>query len=294
MSIENFGNWGKWGAADEVGAINYVGQKEVISAAGLVKEGKVLRLTQNLSSKTPISSHRCGLQHFMNRDGGDYAGGRHRPGGFQFAEDTVVMPLHIGTHVDALCHAWYDDKLYNGYLGNTIRSTSGAAHLGIEKMPPIFTKGVLLDIVRMRGRALYQSEIITEHDLEQACLKQNITIKKGDAILIRTGWLEAQKNESHVSFNEEQGINKEAAQWLADKEVCVVGADNYAVEVLPFKENTIFPVHQLLIRDYGISLIEGLMLDHLVAAGRFEFLFVSSPLPFVGGTGSPIAPIAVI
>ncbi len=287
-------NWGRWGETDETGAVNQVGPQEVVAAASLVKSGEVIRLTQLLSSKTPVPNHRCGLQLFMNRDGGDYAGGRRRPGGFQFAEDTVIMPLHIGTHVDALCHAWYDDQLYNGFSSNTIRSTSGAEHLGIEKMPPIFTRGVLIDLVRLKGRKLLSTEIISSKDLQDACTMSGIFPKRGDAVIIRTGWLESQKGIAIVSFDEEPGINKEAAQWLADQDICVVGADNFAVEVLPFMEQSVFPVHQLLIRDHAIALIEGLMLDDLVAANRFEFLFIASPLPIVGATGGPLSPVVVL
>ena len=121
--------WNRWGADDERGALNLIGPEEVRRASALVRTGEVLRLAQLLSHKTPVPSHRSGLQHFMGRDGGDYAAGRRRPGGFQVSEDTVVMPLHLGTHVDALCHAWYDDKLYNGYSGDTMRS-SGAEQIG--------------------------------------------------------------------------------------------------------------------------------------------------------------------
>lgn len=288
------GHWGRWGPEDEAGALNFIGAGQVLRAAGLVRTGQVLRLAQPLSTKTPVPPHRCGLQHFLGRDGGDYAAGARRPGGFQFAEDTVVMPLHIGTHVDALCHAWYDDKLYNGYLGNTLRSTSGAARLGIEKMPPAFTRGVLLDIVRLRGGPLGRGEAITAADLEAAQAQAGVTLETGDAVLIRTGWLEANLHDEARSFNEEPGIEVGAAQWLADREVCLVGADNYAVEVLPFATGTVFPVHQLLIRDHGVPLLEGVQLDGLVASGRFVFLFVAAALPIVGATGSPLSPLAVL
>ena len=100
--------WGRWGTDDEAGALNHIGVAQVQRAAALVRTGQVIRLAQPLSRHTPVPAHRTGLQHFMGRDGGDYAAGAGRPGGFQFAEDTVVMPLHIGTHIDALCHAWCD------------------------------------------------------------------------------------------------------------------------------------------------------------------------------------------
>lgn len=286
--------WGKWGAADERGALNFIGPEQVRRATALVRTGEVLRLAQLLSPKTPVPAHRCGLQHFMGRDGGDYAAGAKRPGGFQFAEDTVVMPLHIGTHVDALCHAWYDDKLYNGYLGDTLRSTTGAARLGIDKMPPVVTRGVLLDLVRLKGRVLANGESIGRADLEAAAAAAGVQPGRGDAILLRTGWLETQAGVKQVDFNEEPGIDVDAGVWLAQAEVAMIGADNFAVEVLPFPAGKVFPVHQRLIRDFGIPLLEGLMLDPLVASGRHEFLFVASALPIVGATGSPLAPVVIL
>ena len=286
--------WNKWGAEDERGALNYIGPEQVRRACALVRSGEVLRLAQLLSAKTPVPAHRCGLQHFMGRDGGDYAAGAKRPGGFQFAEDTVVMPLHIGTHVDALCHAWYDDKLYNGYLGDSLRSTTGAARLGMEKMPPVVTRGVLLDLVRLKGRVLKDGESIGRADLEAAAEQAGVRPERGDAVLLRTGWLEAQKGVKHPTFNEEPGIDVEAGLWLAESEVAMIGADNFAVEVLPFPPGLVFPVHQRLIRDFGIPLLEGLMLDPLVASSRHEFMFMASPLPIVGATGSPLAPVVVL
>jgi kynurenine formamidase len=286
--------WGRWGPDDERGALNHIGPDEVRRASALVRTGDVLRLAQLLSAKTPVPSHRCGLQHFMTRDGGDYAAGAGRPDGFQFAEDAVMMPLHIGTHMDALCHAWYDDTLYNGYLGNTIRSTTGAKRLGIEKMPPIVTRGILLDLVRLKGRLLADGEDIGAADLQAAALAAGLQPGRGDAVLLRTGWLEAQKGVKQPSFNEEPGINLEAARWLAEREVAMVGADNFAIEVLPFPSGRVFPVHKFLIRDVGMPLLEGLMLDPLVASGRHEFMFIASVLPIVGATGSPLAPVAVL
>ena len=293
--LEKPNAWNRWGADDERGALNFIGPDQVKRASALVRTGEVLRLAQLLSSKTPVPAHRCGLQHFMGRDGGDYAvEGSKRPGGFQFAEDTVVMPLHIGTHVDALCHAWYDDKLYNGYLGDSIRSTTGAARLGVEKMPPIFTRGVLLDFVKLKGRVLEPGESISRADMDAAELAAGVQIGRGDAVLLRTGWLESQKNVKRPDFNIEPGINVEAATWLVERDVAMVGADNFAVEAMPFPDGKVFPVHQMLIRDYGMPLLEGLMLDPLVAAGRHEFLFVASALPIVGATGSPLSPVAVL
>lgn len=281
--------WGRWGADDERGALNFIGPEQVKRAADLVRTGQVVSLAQPLSPKTPVPKHRAGVQHFMGRDGGDYAAGARRPGGFQFAEDTVVLPLHIGTHIDALCHAWCDDCLYNGFPGHGTRSTTGALRCGIDKMGPIVTRGVLLDLVRLHGAPLDPRCSIGRADLETAARAE---IEPGDAVLIRTGWQESQTNE--ISFNEEPGIDVEAALWLAERGVAMVGADNFAIEAMPFPAGTVFPVHQRLIRDYGIPLLEGLELKPLAAHGRDAFLFIAAPLPVAGGTGSPVAPVAVL
>ncbi len=286
--------WGQWGPKDERGALNHIDAETTKHAATLVRTGQVISLAQSLSPKTPIPAHRAGIQHFLGRDGGDYAAGARRPGGFQFAEDTVVMPLHIGTHIDALCHAWYDDQLYNGFPGDGTRSTTGASHCGIDKMGPIATRGVLLDIAALKGGPLSGGASIGRADLERAAREGGVEPGKGDVVLIRTGWFESVGHAQGVSFNEEPGIDLEAGLWLAERGVSVVGADNFAIEAIPFPAGTVFPVHQRLIRDFGIPLLEGLVLKPLADTGRHEFLFAASPLPVLGGTGSPISPMALL
>ena len=286
--------WGRWGAEDEAGAPNLIGREQVRLGASLVRTGQVVRLTQPISDRTPVPAHRPGVMHFMGRDGGDYAAGAKRPGGFQFAEDTVVLPLHLGTHIDALCHAWCDDHLYNGFPGSTVRSTTRALRCGVDKMPPLVTRGVLLDIVRLRGAAAAAGDSIGRGEIEAAVRQAGVTLRDGDAALIRTGWLETQDMRAAIDFNREPGIDVEAALYLAESGVAVVGADNFAIEVLPFPTGTVFPVHQRLIRDYGVPLLEGLVLRELGELGATEFLFVATPLPIVGATGSPVAPVAVL
>lgn len=286
--------WGRWGTDDEAGAPNLIGKEQVRLAAALVRTGQVISLAQTISDRLPVPGHRAGVLHFMGRDGGDYAAGAKRPGGFQFAEDTVVLPLHLGTHIDALCHAWCDDHLYNGFPGSTVRSTTRALRCGVEKMPPLVTRGVLLDVVRLRGAPAAPGDFIGRQELQGAVAQAGVTLRDGDAVLIRTGWLETQDPARGVDFNTEPGIDVEAALWLAESGVAMVGADNFAIETLPFPPGTVFPVHQRLIRDYGIPLLEGLVLQPLADAGGTEFLFAATPLPIAGATGSPVAPVAVL
>lgn len=284
--------WGKWGKDDEIGALNLIGADEVRAATALVSQGRVISLAQEISASMPVPAHRPGVTHLMGRDGGDYAAGARRPGGFQFSEDTLIMPLHTGTHVDALCHCWYDDALYNGFSGDTVRS-KGAERLGIHKMPPVVARGVLLDFVAMRGGPLPDGTAISADLLREAIGRTGTELRQGDVALLRTGWQESLFNRA-PDYQAEPGIDLEAGMVLAQAGVAMVGADNYAVEVLPFAEGTVFPVHQRLIRDFGIPFLEGLVLKPLAEASATAFLFIAAPLPVKGGTGSPLTPVAVL
>jgi kynurenine formamidase len=286
--------WGKWGADDQRGALNHAGPDQARRAAGLVRSGQVFTLGQPLSAKTPVPSFRTPMMHMMNRDGGDYAAGTKAPGGFQFAEDTVVMPLQFGTHIDALCHCWYDNTLYNGFSANGTRSMTRAARCGAEHLGPVVTRGLLFDVARHRGRLLDMGETIPLAELQACAEAAGFAPEPGDAVLIRTGWQEQHGRDGATFFEGEPGIDADGALWLAEAGVSLVGADNYAVETIPFPQGTFFPVHQRLIRDYGVPLLEGLELKDLAAAGATQFLFMASPLPIVGATGSPLSPVAVL
>jgi len=286
--------WYRWGKSDERGAFNLADAACTCAAAALVRTGRVISLAQPLSARTPVPAPRAGLMHLMNRDGGDYAAGAKRPDGFQFAEDTLVLATHTGTHIDALCHVWYDDELYNGFSCHSIRSTSGAAHCGVDKLGPIVTTGILFDVMRHRDRPLALGEAISASDLQRCVDKSVLGRLAGAAVLIRTGWLEAYGADADAYFKGEPGIDEDAALWLAESGVAVIGADNFAIEPLPFPAGRVFPVHKRLLRDFGIPLIEGLQLKELGEASVTQFLFAAAPLPVVGATASPLSPIAVL
>jgi kynurenine formamidase len=230
----------------------------------------------------------------MNRDGGDYAAGAKRPGGFQFAEDTLIIPLHSGTHMDALCHVWYDDQLYNGFPSSGIRSTTGAVRCGMHTIPPVVTRGILLDLVAQLGRPLGSGEPVTDEMLAEGIRRAGVRLRRGDAVLIRTGWLNAAEGDPVAYFASEPGLDCSAGLWLAQQDVAVVGADNFAIERIPFDGDEVFPLHQRLIRDFGIPFLEGLDLRELAASERAEFMFCVAPLPVVGATASPVNPFAVL
>lgn len=278
--------------AAEAGAPGRLGPAAVLAAVGLVESGEVLDLSMPLGPATPVPPHRPGLSRFMGRDGGDYAAGGKRPGGFQFAEDTVVMPTHIGTHVDALCHVWHDDTLFDGSGQEAIRSTTGATRCGADKLLPTLTRGVLLDVAGERelpaGAALGPTE------LEAAERAGGVEVRAGDAVLVRTGWLGRTGGDASTYYEGEPGLDPDGARWLAAREPALVGADNFAIERIPFAPGEVFPVHQILITDHGVPLLEGVVLDELARRAAGAFLFVALPLGLVGSTASPLTPVAVL
>ena len=286
-------SWGRWGEDDELGAFNLIGAAEVLRAAGSVNRGQVIRLGQDLGPSTLVPPHRKTPERFMTRDGGDYAAGARKPDGFQFAEDVISFATHTGTHIDALCHVWCDDLLYNGFPSAGTRSTTGARRCGAEKLAPIVTRGVLLDVAALQPRPLGPGAVISATDL-RAAADGGTHPEPGDVVLIRTGWLGCCADDAGAYFAGEPGIDSGAAQWLVDAGVVAVGADNYAVEVQPSAPGTTFPAHQLLLRNHGMPLIEGLVLDELAAERVSSFLFMAAALPVVGGTAGPVCPVAVL
>ena len=277
---------------DERGALAHIGPEQVRGAAGLVRSGRIVDLGLPIGPDTPAPGHRHGVARFMTRDGGDYAAGAQRPGGFQFAEDTLLLPSHSGTHIDALAHAWHDDTLYGEFGQGTIRSTTGAQHCGADKLGPIAGRGVLLDAAG--ARELPAGEAIDAAQLQRVAADAGVTVEPGDVVLIRTGWLGRTGGSASTYFEGEPGIDLSAARWLADAGVAAIGADNYAVEPLPFPGDTLFPVHQFLLADRGVPLIESVVLDELAGLADGPFLVVALPLTLVGSTASPLTPVAIL
>lgn len=286
-------NWGRWGADDEAGALNLVDAAAVLGGVGLVTEGRALSLAQPLGPQAAVPPHRRPPQRFMDRDAGDYAAGARAPDGFRFAEDTVQLGTHSGTHLDALSHAWSGDELYNGHPANAVRSTRGAQRCGAEKLRPAVTRGVLLDLVAAHGGPLPAGTPIGSDEIAAAYRRIDVEPRPGDAVLLRTGWWE-QHAGSPAYFDHEPGPDDDAARWLAARDVAIVGADNYAVEAQPSAPGSTFPVHLTLLHRHGVPLLENLELRELAATGRTTFLLVVAPLPLTGSTGGPVNPVAVL
>jgi kynurenine formamidase len=282
-------NWGRWGDADERGTANLMSPEIVRAAAGLVRRGQVYSLAAPVSPDGPNLPSRRPMWHVVTT--------RRRPDNvLSGADDVIMMHTHGTTHVDALCHIYMGDTLYNGHSSHKIYPF-GAEKCGIENAGPMVSRGVLLDIAAFRGVPHLQGgEAIEPEELEACAKKQEIELRPGDIVLVRTGWwqLFGQGEEARKEFyTAEPGVSGACAQWFKEHDFVALGADNPAVEVVRSWADTL-PVHQGVIWGCGGYLIEFLDLEQLSADRVYEFLYVATPLRIAGGIGSPIAPVAIV
>jgi kynurenine formamidase len=301
-------NWGRWGDDDQQGALNLLTPDVVRRAAGAVGRGQVLSLSLPIKGSTSSSvaetvPHLKGRplpQHFMSVDGADYEAGVKLPaGGRGMADDALIVSPHgTTTHMDALCHMWTGKRLYNGHPSSRIRSY-GATRCGIEQVAGIVTRGVLFDVPAFRGvDVLAGDDRITSADLEAMSELMGITVGQGDAVVIRTGWPTLFAESPERYWSGEPGLSADAAYWLAARDIALVASDNSAISGLNADcradESVEDDIHMIFLWRHGIYLIEMLWLEELALAAQATFLFIVAPLKIVGGTGSPVNPLAVL
>jgi kynurenine formamidase len=236
-------------------------------------------------------AHRPGFLYFLHR--------RHEPGlgeARTSASGVVVMAEHSGTHIDALCHQAENMQMFGGRrVDPQVQSTTGFTELGVENISPVIARGVLIDIARHRGvDRIPPGNAIAGDELADAAEAQGVSVSSGDVVLVRTGngarWREPDE------YLRGAGMAASASEWLAERDVCAVGADNVAWDpVGPVgPDGGTLPGHAVLIVRHGIYIIENLLLEGLAAARTREFLFVCLPLKMVGVTGSPVRPLAIV
>ena len=210
--------------------------------------------------------------------------------------ERMEMTAHVGTHIDALGHFSIGDRLYNNVSAEDEVTDWGLNRLGIEHAPPMVTRGVLLDVAGLDGGAhLLPGRVITPEDLQRAVAVANVTVEPGDIVMIRTGWgqLFGIDNARYVAG--EPGIDVPAARWLTEQGVVAVGSDNMAVEVLPNPNKAIsMPVHQHLLVEAGVYIIENLALEEIAREKLSSFCFILLATKSKGATGCPVRPMAMI
>ena len=280
----------RWGDDDERGALNLQTPETVLAGMGAATTGRVYSLGLPVQrSGMPHVAHRPAPQRLTltsNTDSEMFTAFGAAPGTGSH-EDVVVLPTHEATHMDALGHVFDGEALYNGFPHDATSTYGGLRHCGIEKAGPIVARGVLLDVVSAVG-SLSPGHVITVAELE-ACQG---SLTPGCVALVRTGWLEGFDPVAGLTY-EQPGLGVEAARYLADHDVIAVGADNTAVEAMPFDGGGFMPVHVELLVRRGIYLLEHLVLEPLARDGVREFLLVCAPLPITGASGSPVNPVAI-
>jgi len=300
---ERLRTWGTFGEGDEKGALNYITAEHRIRAAQLVRRGAVFSLALLITDgKGPMGHNPIGRfnpLHHMTATGQE-SGPLDMGATADFTDDVLVIGCHSTTHWDALSHIYYGDRLYNGFPASDVGS-EGATRVGIDKVHEDFVgRGVLLDLARYQGvEALEPGYAIKPEELTACAERQGVTVGEGDILLIRTGALTRVEGTDWSGFHAapRPGLHYSAVEWMVDRRVAAVAADNNGVEApstLPGVRN---PLHMLALRDAGIHLGEFWNLEDLgtdcADDGNYEFMLIAQPLRIAGGVGSPLNPLAI-
>jgi kynurenine formamidase len=295
---EQVGNWGRWGSEDERGTLNLLTDDVVLRATRVCKTGKVYRLGLPIQREgVPVFPYRGAPQRLTLTSQTDslmqsYGAAE----GVGANEDVLIVASHSITHMDALCHVFADRKHYNGFSADSFETYTGAPRCGIEKTNSFAGRAVLLDLPGHLGVDwLTPGQPIGSADLEACRASQGVEVGAGDILLVRTGWLDlfASLEPGQEPPYEQPGLNLDSVAFVRDHDVAAVGADNAAIECIPFDDNVFLAVHIELLVKLGIPLLEHLSLTALAKDRCYESLLCVSPLAFTGAAGSPINPIAI-
>lgn len=283
----------KYGAADTIGALNELSADKTKQAAELVKLGKTYALGVETGPDSPAYSPRTYSMTVLQLDDG-----MGTPRGSNKAtgnDDLLTFWMGIGSQIDGLGHMGENHRYYNGNLAADFVTPVGLSKLSIDKLPPIATRGVLLDMAKLMNQAILpEGTAFNSKEIKAAAKAANITIQPGDVVLFHTGWLNVAETDKARFMAGEPGLGLEGAKYLASLGVAAVGADSWALEVLPGEDpEQLFPVHPELLAKNGVYILENMDTRALAADGATEFLFVLGVPRFVGAVQSVINPIAI-
>lgn len=251
---------------------------------------RVFELGLSIDHETPHLPAHPPVMHRLIRRHGDVDLGDH----VSAAADMITMGLHTGTHIDAIGHISQHRRLHGDEAAQIAEPHDRLGRQGIDELAPFMGRGVLLDVAKQRGvLSLGPKEAVTPHDLD-ACLESSgLTIRAGDAVLIRTGWSTRMRSDRAGYIGQPggvPGVGLDAARWLGEREVTLAGADVPTFEPMPTSG---VPAHVELLVRRGIPIVECLDLDALAQASVYVFLLILIPLRITGGTASPIRPLAL-
>ena len=292
----------RYGEGDELGSLNEITPAKVVAAARLVRDGRVYDLGRTLHADVPHFPGRFWQQtlvssaHLANprRPGGQPGGWGHNQ--VNWLIELVTGTLQIGTQLDGLNHLQMGDRFYNGWRARDIVEDWGTNKLGIETVPPVITRGVLVDAARQRGVArLEPGDVISLADVQGALDAAGLTIGRGDVVIFHTGWGSLWESDKELFNSGEPGIGMAVADWLVERRVAVTGADTWSFGAVPSEDQEHpFQVPQSLNVKHGLFIMENLATEVLAEAQVYEFMFVLTHHKTRGSTAAVIAPAAVV
>jgi hypothetical protein len=283
-------NWGRWGQDDQVGAVNLVTPEKRVRAASLVRSGRAVSLSREFP-KTPAGNNLNPAQHFMRRAARGSGGS---------ATDYYGISYHgqATTHLDALCHVWNENGMWNGRDPEAEIGFDGARWGAVQNWSSgIVTRGVLLDVPRFRGEpCVTLDKPVHGWELEDVARSQGVTLEPGDALVVYSGreaWDRA-GNSVWGSGSARPGLHASCLPFIRDADACVLVWD--MMDAMPNEYGVPWTVHGVIFA-YGVGLVDNALLEPLAQAcaeeGRYEFMLVLAPLLVIGGTGSPLNPIVL-
>ena len=293
-------NTGRWGADDERGTLNLLTPEAVLRGVRAARQGKVFSLAIPFDEDGPQTGAVPGRDNparEMLMVNTPLTGDR---SDFCTSDDKVTMGVQAATHWDALAHASYEGRLYNGIPADVV-DTTGATRLGIDRFGPVVGRGILADVARAHGVDHFDdAHAVTGDDLDAAvALAEGLTVEPGDILLVRTGQMRWLRQGDKARFTHPTpGLSTQSVEWLRDHDVAAVATDTLAFEVFPGEDPAVLlPVHLLHLVDMGLVQGQLWALDELAADcaadGQYDFLLTATPLPLTGAVGGPVAPTAV-
>jgi kynurenine formamidase len=262
----------------------------------LLQSARVYDLEQPRFAGMPIHpAHRPGYFYALHRRHQDgWIPQKHGPR--TGASGVLTMMEHSGTHIDALCHQACDLRMYGDVPVVGTETTAGFRQLGVETVPPLLRRGVLLDVAGWKSQdRLPAGYGVTAEDLSGCAAAQGVEVARGDVLVVRTGFGSLWADET--AYMEAAGVSKSGTLWAADRGVVAVGADNMAWDAPGERDpdtGAFLFAHMYLLPKKGIYIIENLNLEELARDRYYTFGFIGIPLKFRGATGSPLRPLALV
>lgn len=284
----------KWGADDQIGNANLINAESVLKAASIIKTGNVYSLGVAIDSATPAFAPR-GMNVYVVQPDQQHGGQPYS--NMTYNDDIISGWFGIGSQLDGLGHIGDPDGMYYNCNHSTdFAAVTGLTKLGIENVPPIVARGIVLDMAGHFGVEFMDAgEMFTVEDVTAVEQKQGTPIREGDVVLFHTGWTDAKlESEPDVWVAAEPGQSEEVAVYLAGKNVVAAGADTWGLDVVPPQvEDRPFQGHVTLLQENGIYILETMNTGPLVRDGVHEFLFVLGQAKVRGAVQMYINPIAI-